>query len=89
MPRVIVITNPSQLPRDASVLLDEQVHTVNLSSEHSAAQLVERIAWAITDAEDAESHRRPSRLSDSAARARTRTQATRSSGTRRLQVAAH
>jgi hypothetical protein len=89
MPRVIVTTSPYQLPGDGSVLLDEQVHTVNLDSEHSAAQLVERIAWAITDAEDAEGRRRPSRLSDSAARVRSRTQPTRASGSRRLQVAGH
>ena len=57
MPRVIVTTTESQLPRELSVMLDEQVHTVNLNSDHSAAQLVERIAWAITDAEDAERSR--------------------------------
>ncbi len=85
MPRVIVTTSPSQLPRDVSVLLDEQVHTVNLSSDHAAAQLVERIAWAITDAEDAESGRRRARKHAAPARSR----GTRSSGTRRLQVAAH
>jgi|GEM_PF-1480433 hypothetical protein len=54
MPRVIVTTNPSQLPDDVAVLLDEQVHTVHLSSDQAAAQLIERIAWAISDAEDAE-----------------------------------
>jgi hypothetical protein len=36
------------------VLLDEQVESVHLSSGHAAAQLVERIAWAISDAEDVE-----------------------------------
>jgi hypothetical protein len=54
MPRVIVTTDPSQLPRDAAVLLDEQVQTLHLSTGHAAAQLVERIAWAISDAEAAE-----------------------------------
>jgi hypothetical protein len=55
MPRIIVTTNSSQLPYDAPVLLDEQVHSVHLSTRHAAAQLVERLAWAITDAENAES----------------------------------
>ncbi|HEX5225996.1 MAG TPA: hypothetical protein VFW29_12785 [Solirubrobacteraceae bacterium] len=54
MPRVIVTTDTSTLPSDASVLLDEQVHPVHLSNGHGAAQLVERIAWAVTDAEQAE-----------------------------------
>ena len=54
MPRVIVTTDPAPLPSEVPVLLDEQVHTVHLSSGHAAAQLVERIAWAITDAEQAE-----------------------------------
>jgi len=57
MPRVIVTTDPSQLPDEAPVLLDESVHSVHLSTGHAAAQLVERLAWAISDAEDAE--RRP------------------------------
>ncbi|HXD54630.1 MAG TPA: hypothetical protein VN618_07735 [Solirubrobacteraceae bacterium] len=53
MPRVIVTTNlpPRGEPR---VLLDEHLSTVHLSSDHSAAQLVERLSWAIRDAERAE-----------------------------------
>jgi len=53
MPRIIVTTDPSQ-QRDAPVLLDEHVHSVHLSSDLAAAQLVERIAWAVSDAERAE-----------------------------------
>jgi hypothetical protein len=59
MPRIIVTTDPSQLSADVPVLLDEQVHSVHLSTGHAAAQLVERIAWAISDAEDAESTPEP------------------------------
>jgi hypothetical protein len=54
MPRVIVTTDPSQIPSDAAILLDERVESVHLSTGHAAAQLVERLAWAISDAEDAE-----------------------------------
>jgi hypothetical protein len=54
MPRIIVTTDPPQLTGGAPVLLDEQVQSVHLSSGHAAAQLVERLAWAISDAEDAE-----------------------------------
>jgi hypothetical protein len=54
MPRIIVTTQPSRLPDDAEVLLDEHVHSVHLSTGHAAAQLIERLSWAICDAEDAE-----------------------------------
>jgi hypothetical protein len=55
MPRIIVTTDPVSSPvTDAPVLLDEHVHSVHLSNDHAAAQLVERLAWAINDAEDAE-----------------------------------
>jgi hypothetical protein len=57
MPHVIVTTHPSQLPDDVPVLLDEQVHSVHVANRHAAVQLIERIAWAIRDAEDAESAR--------------------------------
>ena len=73
MPRVIVTTDPSPALADASVWLNEHVRSVHLSTDHAAAQFVERLAWAISDAEDAEdalsrnaqpskrqrSHRRP------------------------------
>jgi len=54
MPRIIVTTDQSQRRDDAAVLFDERVHSVHLSSELAAAQLVERIAWAVSDAEHAE-----------------------------------
>ncbi len=54
MPRVIVTTEHVRVPEQASILLDEHVHPVHLSSDHAAAQLVERIAWAISDADQAE-----------------------------------
>jgi hypothetical protein len=57
MPRIIVTTDSSQRPESASVLLDESVRSLHLSSGHAASQLVERLAWAISDAEDAESSR--------------------------------
>jgi hypothetical protein len=64
MPRVIVITDASPPPPDAAVLLDERVESVHLATGHAAAQLVERLAWAISDAEAAEysTVSRPARL---------------------------
>lgn len=56
MPRIIVTTDPvsSQLTDETPVLLDERIHSVHLSTSHAAAQLVERLAWAVRDAESAE-----------------------------------
>ena len=59
MPRVMVIAN--QTSRFIGpVLLDERVESLHLSDDHSTAQLMERLGWAIADAEDAERapHRR-------------------------------
>jgi hypothetical protein len=53
MPRVIVITDHAR-PGNVPVLLDERVNSVHLSSDHAAMQFVERLGWAISDAEDAE-----------------------------------
>lgn len=57
MPRIIVTTDPSDLSplrSDTPVLFEEEVHSVHLSTGHAATQLVERIAWAVGDAEAAE-----------------------------------
>ncbi|HEV7585055.1 MAG TPA: hypothetical protein VGO14_04670 [Solirubrobacteraceae bacterium] len=54
MPRIIVTTDSSQKVDDGSTLLDERVQSVHISTDHAAAQLVERLAWAIRDAESAE-----------------------------------
>jgi hypothetical protein len=54
MPRIIVTTDPTAFSADASVWLDEHVHSVHLSTDHAAAQFVERLAWAISDAEEAD-----------------------------------
>lgn len=65
MPRIIVTTDSvsSNLNEETPVLLDEHVHSVHLSTGHAAAQLVERLTWAVQDAESAErtqrSERRP------------------------------
>lgn len=49
MVRIIVTTEQSE-----PVLLDEQVGLEHLSDGHAAKQLVERLRWAVTDAEQAE-----------------------------------
>lgn len=59
MPRIIVTAESSSLPNDLAVWLDEEVGSVHMSTGHAAAQLLERIGWAISDAED--SQRKPAR----------------------------
>jgi hypothetical protein len=50
MARIIVTTD---LTKDhaAPILLDESVYSLHLDNEHNAAQLIERLGWAISDAE--------------------------------------
>jgi hypothetical protein len=78
MPRIIVTADPvSSEPSDETpVLLDEQVRSVHLSTGHAAAQLVERLAWAVSDAEHAEVQR-SARASDARSKVRSARQAQR------------
>jgi hypothetical protein len=63
MARIIVTTDPldrggaRSLSDGMPVLLDERVNSIHLRDDHAAEQLVERLAWAVTDAEDAERSR--------------------------------
>jgi len=58
MPRIIVTTDPvgqrnTVVDRgNTAVLLDERVDSLHLSDDHAAEQLIERLAWAVNDAED-------------------------------------
>jgi hypothetical protein len=64
MARIIVTTDPlgagggaADQHDDAPVLLDERVKPIHLRDGHAAGQLIERLAWAVTDAEQAERDR--------------------------------
>lgn len=63
MARIIVTADTvPERPRSRAaprvpVLLDEQVSSIHLCDGHAAEQLIERLAWAVTDAEDAERSR--------------------------------
>ena len=63
MARIIVTTGPvagapptreRPVHDRAPVLLDERVDSVHLCEDAAAQQLIERIAWAVNDAEDLE-----------------------------------
>ena len=56
MPRIRITTNAIGAA-DSAVLLDERIAASDLDSDHFAAALVERIGWALADADDAE-HRK-------------------------------
>jgi hypothetical protein len=61
MARIIVTAEPTAdrtLPDAGPVLLDERVSSIHLADGHAAEQLIERLAWAVTDAEEDERARR-------------------------------
>jgi thioesterase domain-containing protein len=53
MPRILVLTEPVKKPDDG-VMLDEHLAATDLASGHFASQLIERIGWALADAESSE-----------------------------------
>jgi hypothetical protein len=53
MPEIIVAVGAGEEPRGA-VLLRERISPADLESDHFAAQLLERLAWAVGDAQAAE-----------------------------------
>lgn len=53
MPAIIVQSNGS-IQKDPNVLLYEDVQPEHLASDHHAAQLIERVGWAVNEAKDAE-----------------------------------
>jgi hypothetical protein len=61
MPRILVLTEPIEKPDDG-VMLDEHIATSDLASDHFATQLIERIGWALADAESTEHHAVPSAM---------------------------
>jgi hypothetical protein len=63
MPKIIVISESKG--SEGTVTLEERVVAAHLEDHHSAAQLVERVGWAILDAEEAERASIQSRLSPS------------------------
>jgi hypothetical protein len=56
MPRIRITTDRTRAA-GAPVLLDERIAASDLSSDHFAAALIERIGWALADADDAEQRR--------------------------------
>jgi hypothetical protein len=53
MPQILVVANGRE-GRRSKVMLRERVIPNDLASEHFSAQLVERVGWALVDADEAE-----------------------------------
>ncbi len=53
MPTIIVLSNQTA-NQDSAVVLSENVQPEHMASNHHAAQLIERVRWAVSDAKEAE-----------------------------------
>jgi hypothetical protein len=53
MPRILVISESTD-ERASEVALDERVSPADMQSGHHAAQLIERVGWAVHDAKTTE-----------------------------------
>jgi hypothetical protein len=53
MPQILVVTDPAE--QDTStVVYRERISTTDLESDHFSGQLVERVGWAVVDADQIE-----------------------------------
>jgi hypothetical protein len=50
----IFVTADDAVHGSTAVLLEESVSAVHLSTDHAAMQLIERLDWAVKDAEELE-----------------------------------
>lgn len=65
MPTILVMSNGST-EQGSTVTLAETVEPEQLASDHHAAELIERVGWALSDAKDAEDTSDPLRQSAAA-----------------------
>lgn len=54
MPHIIVVADEKDTRREGAVMLRERVNVTDFESDHFAQQLVERLGWAVSDADEAE-----------------------------------
>jgi hypothetical protein len=53
MPQIIVTADRTDDQAEGSVMLRERVNVTDFESDHFAQQLVERLGWAVSDADEA------------------------------------
>jgi hypothetical protein len=62
MPQIIVIADVPSTEGETPVMFQERVNVTDFESEHFSAQLVQRLGWAVGDADEHDRHaRRPER----------------------------
>lgn len=49
MPQILVVADPHET--DSTVVYKERVNLTDLESDHFSGQLVERVGWAVLDAD--------------------------------------
>jgi hypothetical protein len=54
MPQIIVTADQTEDRGDGAVMLRERINVADFESDHFAAQLVERLGWAVSDAHELE-----------------------------------
>jgi hypothetical protein len=59
VPQIIVTADRAQEPEQGGVMLRERVNVADFESERFAANLIERLGWAVVDATEAEQTTRP------------------------------
>jgi hypothetical protein len=59
MPRIIIVADRGKRSTTAPVFFDEDVTLNLLEDAHASEQILERMAWALSDAERVESIARP------------------------------
>ncbi|HEY2161849.1 MAG TPA: hypothetical protein VGH24_11125, partial [Solirubrobacteraceae bacterium] len=53
-PQIVVLADSVRREGEAAVMLRERVSVADLESDHFAAQLVQRLGWAVGDAHEVE-----------------------------------
>jgi hypothetical protein len=54
MPQIVVTSIPIGRDQDGAVMLRERIAVADLESAHFREQLIERLGWAVRDADEAE-----------------------------------
>ena len=54
MPQIVVLADPARHEGEQAVTLRERVSVADLESDHFARRLVERLGWAVGDADEME-----------------------------------
>ncbi len=60
MPQIIVTADEAREQEDGAVLMCERVNVADFESDHFAALLMERLGWAVCDADEVEREERRS-----------------------------